>query len=85
MKKFSYTIKDVIGLHARPTGMLVKEAQKYQSKIMINKEGKSAEATRVMAIMSLAVKYGETVEVQVYGADEDVAYKAMKRFFEEYL
>ena len=32
MKNFEYTIKDELGIHARPAGMLVKEAKKYQSK-----------------------------------------------------
>ena len=31
MKQFSYIIKDEIGLHARPAGLLAKEAKKYQS------------------------------------------------------
>ena len=30
MKKFEYVIKDEIGIHARPAGMLVKEAKKYE-------------------------------------------------------
>ena len=29
MKQFSYVIKDEIGLHARPAGLLAKEAKKY--------------------------------------------------------
>ena len=32
MKNFEYTIKDELGIHARPAGMLVKEAKKYQSR-----------------------------------------------------
>ena len=59
MKNFEYTIKDELGIHARPAGMLVKEAKKYQSKITITKEGKSAEASKLMAVMSLGVKCGQ--------------------------
>lgn len=40
MKNFSYIIKDKVGIHARPAGILVKEAKKYQSKIVIVKDGK---------------------------------------------
>lgn len=40
MKNFEYTIKDELGIHARPAGMLVKEAKKYQSKITITKTEK---------------------------------------------
>lgn len=37
---------DEVGIHARPTGLLVKEAKKYESKITLTKDGKSAEATK---------------------------------------
>lgn len=42
MKNFEYTIKDELGIHARPAGMLVKEAKKYQSKITITKRRKNS-------------------------------------------
>ncbi len=85
MKNFNYTIKDEVGIHARPAGLLVKEAKKYQSKIVISKEGKSAEASKLMALMGLGVKCGQNVDVEISGEDEDVAYTAMKAFFEENL
>ena len=85
MKNFSYVIKDEIGIHARPAGLLVKEAKKYASKVVIKANGKSAEATRLMAIMGMGVKCGQTVEVEVTGDDEDTAFEGMKAFFEENL
>lgn len=85
MKTFCYEIKDEIGIHARPAGLLVKEAKKYSSKITVSINGKSAEATKLMAIMTLGVKSGQTIEVTVEGADEDAAYEGMKVFFEENL
>ena len=85
MKTFEYTIKDELGIHARPAGLLVKEAKKYASKVVIKANGKSAEATRLMAIMGMGVKCGQTVEVEVTGDDEDTAFEGMKAFFEENL
>ena len=82
MKNFSYVITDEIGIHARPAGLLVKEAKKYASKVVIKANGKSAEATRLMAIMGMGVKCGQTVEVEVTGDDEDTAFEGMKAFFE---
>ena len=38
-----------------------------------------------MALMSLGVKCGETVQVEISGEDEDAAYEAVKKFFEENL
>ena len=85
MKNFSYVIKDEIGIHARPAGLLVKEAKKYASKIVIRANGKSAEATRLMAVMGMGVKCGQTVEVEITGDDEETAFEGMKAFFEENL
>lgn len=82
MLSFEYVVTDEVGIHARPAGILAKEAKKYESKIMIKKEGKAVEATKLMAIMGLGVKCGQTVEVEVSGTDEDVAYEAIKAFFE---
>lgn len=82
MKTFHYVIKDEVGIHARPAGLLVKEAKKYESKITLTKDGKSAEATKLMAVMGLGVKCGQTVEVSVEGADEETTFEAVKSFFE---
>lgn len=85
MKNFEYTIKDEVGIHARPAGMLVKEAKKFESKIIFIKDGRSAEATKLMAVMGLGVKCGQTVTVEVAGTDEETASAALRKFFEENL
>ncbi len=85
MKKFEYVIKDDVGIHARPAGALTQEAKKYESKIILSANGKSAEATRLIAVMSLGVKCGQTVEVEVTGTDEENACASMQKFFEDNL
>ncbi len=85
MKTFEYVIKDKLGIHARPAVMVVNAAKGFQSKVMIEKNGKSVDATRVMAVMGLAVKQGETVTVRVEGEDEERAAEAMQMFFENNL
>ena len=79
MKSFSYTVKDELGIHARPAGMLVKEVK---NKVTLEKDGKVIDATRLMAVMSMGVKKDQTVTITVEGADEDAAYDALKSFFE---
>lgn len=85
MKSFNYTINDELGLHARPAGLFVKEAKKYQSKITLTKEGKTVSATQLMMIMGLGVKKGAEVTITVEGSDEEEAYAAMVTFFRENL
>ena len=85
MKTFEYTIKDELGIHARPAGLLVKEAKKYESECTITKDGKTKKLTQLMMLMSLGVKQGETVTVTAEGADEDTAIEGLKAFFESNL
>ncbi len=82
MKTFNHVVKEEVGIHARPAGLLAKEAKKYESKIILTKAGKSAEARKLMAIMGLGVKCGEEVEVTVEGPDEEKPFEDMKQFFE---
>lgn len=70
MQKVSYVIKDHQGIHARPAGELVKLVKEMDSKVTIGKDGKAVTAAKVLAIMSLNVKFGQTVEVSVDGGDE---------------
>ena len=85
MVKFEYVIKDEIGIHARPAGMLAKTAKGFDSVVTVEKDGKSAAATKLMALMGLGVKCGDKVTVSAEGADEQQAAEAMKKFFEDNL
>lgn len=80
MKTFDYTIKDELGIHARPAGMLAKTAKGFESVITIEKDGKSVNAQKLMMLMGLGAKCGDTVKVTVEGADEEAAAKAMEEF-----
>lgn len=80
MKTFNYTIKDEIGIHARPAGLLAKTAKGFESEVTVEKDGKSVNASRLMALMGLGVKCGDTITVTVSGADEEAAAKAIEEF-----
>ena len=79
MKEFKYVITDPEGIHARPAGILVKQAVK------IAKGEKSADAKRIFGVMGLGVKTGEEVTITVEGADEDTAITELEAFFKENL
>ena len=88
MKTFEYTIQDPVGIHARPAGELTKEAKKYTSSVITitkNETGKSAEAKKLMALMSLGVKQGDTVTVTIEGGDEEQVAAEMEAFFKNNL
>ena len=85
MKTIEYTITDELGIHARPAGMLVKEAAKFQSKIMVASPKKEVDAKRIMGVMSLGVKQNDTVRLTIEGADEEAAAAALEQFLKDNL
>ena len=86
MRKFIYTVQDANGVHARPAGLLVKAAKALDSTITLeNAAGKSAVATKLMAVMGLGIKQGDTVTVTVEGGDEETSAAAMEKFFSKNL
>lgn len=85
MKTFNHTITDELGIHARPAGLLVKLAGGFQSEVTISKEGKKANAKRIMALMGLGAVKGTEITVSVEGADEEEAAAAVETFLKENL
>ena len=85
MREFVHTIKDPIGIHARPAGLLVKMCKEYTCTVTIKKGEKSAAGTRLVALMGLGVKEGDTIQITVDGADEEKAIGELENFFMENL
>ncbi|MGN1422928.1 MAG: HPr family phosphocarrier protein [Oscillospiraceae bacterium] len=85
MKSFEYTITDEVGIHARPAGLLAKKAKEFSSVITVEKGGRSVNAEKLMMLMGLGVKCGDTVTVTAEGADEEAAAAAMEQFFRDNL
>lgn len=86
MRQFQYIITDPVGIHARPAGLLVKAAKALDSTITVEKVGgKSAIATKLMAVMGLGIKQGDTVSVTVEGGNEEANAAAMEQFFKDNL
>lgn len=83
MKEFNYVITDPVGIHARPAGILAKEAKNFKSVISIEKDGKTADVRRLIAVMGLGIKQGDSVRVTIEGEDEDSCFDIINQFFKE--
>lgn len=85
MKEFTYVIKDEVGLHARPAGVVSKKAKEFKSTIKVEFNGKSAELRKLMQVMSLGARTGDEIKITIEGEDEDQAFEVLPAFFEENL
>lgn len=83
MVSFEYTIKDPMGLHARPAGVMVKQIKDVPASVTITCGTRSTDAKKLFGIMGMAVKCGETVTVSIDGDGEEAAKEQLQKFFEE--
>lgn len=70
MKSFTYKVNDPQGIHARPAGQLIKLYKDFTSDIKIRCGAKEIDGKRLIALMGLQVKQGDTVEFTLNGPDE---------------
>ncbi|WP_270180056.1 HPr family phosphocarrier protein [Alkalihalobacillus sp. CinArs1] len=68
------------GLQARPAALFVQEANRFNSDIFLEKDGKKVNAKSIMGIMSLAVGSGSSVVLTVDGNDEEDAVSSLVDF-----
>ena len=80
MKEIKYIITDPLGIHARPAGMLVKEAGKCLCNVTLSVGGPAVDAKRIMGVMRLAVKQGMEITMSFDGSDEEAASANMEAF-----
>lgn len=67
------TIRNKMGLHARPAAQFVKRASKYQCEIWVEKDDEPINGKSIMGLMMLAAGRGETIRLTCEGADAEAA------------
>lgn len=83
MVKFTFRVKDPLGFHARPAGLLVKEAVSCTSKVTLRRGNKTGDAKLIFNVMSLSAKGGDEIEVVVEGENEQAEAAALEKFLKE--
>ena len=76
------TIKNRMGLHARPAAMFVQEAGKFKSQVFVVKDGLQVNGKSVMGLMLLAAESGSKLTIKADGPDEATAIEALEKLFE---
>jgi phosphocarrier protein HPr len=71
------------GLHARPAMDFCQTAMKYQSKIIIGKEGEYYEAKSILSVLCMGAIKGDEIELKIEGTDEQEAYQAIVKILEK--
>ena len=71
MRRKTVTVTNRLGLHARPSALLVRAATKFRSDFFIEKDGMKVNGKSIMGVMMLAAENGSHLELIADGVDEE--------------
>ena len=79
MLKRTFVIRDPLGLHARPAGLLVKEAQRFSCDVTLSVVGKEKAASlkKLFSVLALEARAGDTLLLCTDGQDEQQAMQSL--------
>ena len=78
-KTKEFIIRNKLGLHLRPAGLLVKIANKYKSDITVEKDGVQVDGKSIIAITTLNATKNSTITIKACGQDADQALEELER------
>ena len=77
-----FTVRNQLGMHARPASLFVKQAKEFDSDITVQKDGNVINGKSIMGLMMLAAEEGSSLSVTATGADASEALDALEKLFE---
>jgi len=75
-------VKNIRGIHARPSGEIANAAKNYESQIKIIHNDLVADAKNVLQIIILELGYNSQVTIEAKGNDADIAIDKIKELIE---
>ena len=76
------TIKNSVGLHARPATFFVQAANSYKSSLWVEKEDRRVNAKSLLGVLSLGITCGMEITLIADGADEQEALDGLSALVE---
>ena len=73
----SVTIKNSVGLHARPATFFIQKANSFRSTIWVEKEDSRVNAKSLLGVLSLGIVKGTTITLIADGNDEAAAVEGL--------
>jgi phosphocarrier protein HPr len=82
MQVKNVTIKNKLGIHARPASLLVKTASRYKSTVWVSKDGYEVNGKSIMGVLTLEGSCGSLITLRIQGDDEKDAMQALMELIE---
>ena len=82
MREVTLTIRNKVGLHARPAALFVQTASKFKSKVSAVKDECEVNAKSILSVLTLGAEQGAVVTIRAEGEDEVEVVEALKELVE---
>jgi phosphocarrier protein len=83
MREVKVVVPNTLGLHARPASLFVKTAEKFKSRITVEKDGMVVNGKSIMSLLMLVAESGSTLIIRAEGPDEGKAVKSLQKLVKE--
>ena len=71
------TVKNQVGLHARPATYFIQKANEFKSTIWVEKDERQVSAKSLLGVLSMGIVRGTTIVIRAEGTDEEASVDAL--------
>ena len=71
------TVKNEVGLHARPATFFIQKANEFKSGIWVEKDERRVNAKSLLGVLSLGIMGGTDIRIIADGSDEEEAVEGL--------
>ena len=76
------SVKNQVGLHARPATFFIQKANEFKSSVWVEKDERRVNAKSLLGVLSLGIVGGTTIRIMADGSDEEQAVDGLVKLVE---
>ena len=76
------TVKNQVGLHARPATFFIQKANEVKSSVWVEKEERRVNAKSLLGVLSMGIVGGTSIRIIADGVDEQAAVDSLVKLVE---
>jgi len=76
-----FQVLNELGFHARVASRIVREIRKFESRVVVKKEGRDYDLKNVTGVITVNAKNGDILTIEIDGSDEEAAVNALEALF----
>ena len=76
------SVRNQVGLHARPATFFIQKANEYKSSIWVERDERRVNAKSLLGVLSLGIVGGTVIKIIADGSDEQAAVDGLVKLVE---